>query len=672
MSATLSVPATSWWYSQGRAVEVSRRLDTLAALPQGPGPAGVVTVGRRDLVVTFVEGLTSPLPPPWEPSGKEARLAFDVVDPGTVPDPGRPVFLVVLGLVDDDKLLAMNLAAFARLRLAGDAEIADALVIRWILELLTTHPATTVGVAGGLWPGPFTRRVRPVAAGRVPAVDVLVLGSDLSYADRAQIVAATSSPILIDLGADAAFTATWVITCSADRVGELSNPARGSDPLMSVGLIIPSPDTIEMCTGLLSREPAAPAGGLADIEQPPSWRPPAETATAGWADPDADADGWDTAAADDAGHPPASAPDEGGAAGHTAAEPGWADTPVAADPAGPDEITSPIPEPGASTPTLPAATAASQEQPTPAGFIAAAASPAGEDSPWSSATDDEAGCSPREPADTPPDTMIDDTPAPAAATVTDKDDTDTDTDTDTGGAGPQVAPIWNHILGQVEMTPPHGGPIDRAREKRLNELLVYLQWRPLATADDIVADIYGAASDKTLQQQMSLLRTGLGTVRAGGPKALPPQREGRYSLEPVVRSDWQEFERLVEIIVETTPTPNLIAAMDLVTGRPLGGIGAKEWSWSAGLRDEIRSRVPQAAVVLAERLHAASRHSAAASVARKGLWCDAARQDLWRIALLATHEGRDRDAFRILRTQYLGEFATEDRDPEIVDIIKRG
>ena len=151
-------------------------------------------------------------------------------------------------------------------------------------------------------------------------------------------------------------------------------------------------------------------------------------------------------------------------------------------------------------------------------------------------------------------------------------------------------------------------------------------------------------------QQVSLLRARLGIVRAGGPKALPPMRDGGYVLENAVRSDWMEFERLVEILVNTTPTAHLVAAMDLVTGPPLGGVPPKEWAWTKDLRDEIRDRVAGAAVVLANRHHSARNFGAAVEVARKGLWYDNARQDLWQVGMQAALDGHDKDAFKTLRS----------------------
>lgn len=590
-TAAAGTTATSWWYGQGRAVECTRRLESMSRLPAPPGPAGVVSVGREHLTVTFVDGLTSPLPPPWEPAGREARLALSDVDPGVAPDPSHPVYLVVFGATGDT-LLALNLAAFGRIRISGDPTLTRALASRWVLELLAAHPDTTVGVSTDVWPGPHTTRLRPVAAGQVPDVDVLVLGTQLSYADRAQIVSVARAPILLDLGADAAVSANWVITCGPDRAGALANTARAASTPLTATLIIPTPDTIDLCADMVLRPPPG-------ADQTPG------VVAADWPAEDED-DSADVA--------------------------DWDDDPGAATTSDAVAVSEPV-----VVPQEPAAVTGHDQQPPSA---------------------------PGPPISTSPPDPAPAAEVPEAAPTADQGSTPAEQ--------VAVAVIWNRVLGQIEMTPPHGGPAVPDREKRLNELLVYLQWRPWANASEIITDIYGAASDKTLQQQMSLLRGRLGVIRPGGPKALPPLRDGRYTPDPVVRSDWQEFERLVEILVETTPTDRLMAAMDLVTGRPLGGIGAKEWAWAAGLRDEITTRVPQAAVVLAERLHAAGRFADAADIARKGLWFDTARQDVWRIAMMAALDGRDRDGFRTLRNQYLAEIPADARDSEVFELTKRG
>lgn len=587
---------------------------------------------RGELTVTFIEALKAPLPHPWEPAGaSEARMTWTALDTGSPPHPDHPIYLVGLGTTgDDDALTVLNLAAFSRIRVGGDTDTALALMQRWILELLTTHPATTIAASTDVWPGPSTTRIQPVSAGHVPRVDVLILGPDLTYAERAQILTAATSPILLDLGQDAAVNTAWTLICGTDRVGQISKG--GSSRPVTVTLLIPSTDTLRACTDMLITPP--PGSALPPAAPTPSLAPTTDT---GNQDPPvANAD---------------TAPTLSGASiDFFAPTPGGPDAGVKADL--PTHPHSDIGE----TRDAPAHFTAPQDpdgsQPGGAGDRPCEQTPPSEDlehvapAPQRSAPTTH-HLSPR------PGSI--DNAAPAA---------------DDAGCEPvQIALIWNRILGQVQLCPPHSDQEPGNREKRLNELTVLLQHHRWVTTDEIITRIYNtAAIDKTVTQQMSLLRKRLAVVRPGGPKALPPMNDGQYHLDGAVRSDWLEFERLVEILIETTPTARLIAAMDLVTGPPLGGVAGKEWAWAKDLREELRYRVAGAAVVLAQRHCDAAQFGLAAEAARKGLWYDTARQDLWQVALQACLDGHDKDSFLALRRQYLSEIPGPERDRRVLDL----
>ncbi len=651
-TALSSTPVTSWWYGQGRAVDVVRRLESLYTLsPAPPGPAGLVTVRRDELVVTFVAPLKSPLPNPWRSadSSNEARIPWDVVDPNLEPDPDHPVYLVVFGTTDDGGLIGLNLAAFQRIRINGDSAITTALVSRWVLELLATHPDITIGVTPDVWRGPLTTRVRPVAVGRVPQVDVLICGPDLTYTDRAQIVSNAASKIMIDLGKDAAVDTKWIISCGSDRHGEISN---GVTRPMTATLVLPNSATVDRCSALLTDQPL-PAAPLA--------APTPDTG--GPAEEQYEADDFDDTRTDPqlpVIDPIAAASADGGAAADPEGIDFFAPTPQPAPQEGldgpPGEVNS-WPEAGyGPDDSLPTENHADSHDDISSHIPVVAAPAAAAALPDVQAEPPAAGPPWEQPAP----------PAPPAAAVQLVGGNDSDS------PPPQVATIWNRILGQVDLTPPHSDQQPGPREKRLNELTVFLQHNRFAESSDIVRSVYrGASADKTVTQQVSLLRARLGVTRVGGPKALPPMRDGGYVLDNAVRSDWMEFERLVEILIDTTPTANLVAAMDLVTGPPLGNIPPKEWAWTKDLRDEIRDRVAGVAVVLAGRHHASKKYSAAVEIARKGLWYDNARQDLWQIGMQAALDGHDKDVFKALRTQYLSTVAGPDRDPAVLDLTKQ-
>jgi hypothetical protein len=633
-TAVSSAPVTSWWYGQGRAVDVARRLESLYALSPAPAaPAGLITARRDELTVTFVAGLKSPLPHPWRPadSTNEARIPWDAVDPSLEPDPDRPVYLVVLGTTDDGALIGLNLAAFQRIRIDGDSATTTALVSRWVLELLATHPDITIGVTHDVWRGPLTTRVQAVAVGRVPPVDVLVCGPDLTYTDRAQIVSNAASKIMIDLGRDAAVDTKWTISCSPDRLAQISN---GVTRPMTATLILPSPATVERCSDLLTDQPPAPDEPAADDEAPLDAAFEADEFDETDTDPQLRVLTPTAAALPDTGPPVPDGIDF--FAPSPASEPGDDEMSQFPD-AGydVDDSSAPIPDsviPAAQAPAVPPVGDAERAVAGTVGALQGGA-----------------------------------TAVPGGGA-----DRGDDNDAAADDSTPQIAPIWNRILGQVDLCPPNSAQQPGPREKRLNELTVFLQHNRFADSADIIRGVYGgAASDKTVTQQVSMLRARLGAVRVGGPKALPPMRDGAYGLGSAVRSDWMEFERLVEILIDTTPTANLVAAMNLVTGPPLGGVPPREWAWTKDLRDEIRDRVAGAAVVLARRHHSAKKFSAAIDIARKGLWYDNARQDLWQIGMQAALDGHDKDMFKSLRSQYLSAVAGSDRDPAVLDLTKQ-
>lgn len=626
MSApVVNTAVTSWWYGQGRAVEVARRLETLHELTPAPGPVGAVTVSRGHLSVAFQKPLASPLPTPWQPAGGEARLDWGDVDSGSPPDPHHPVYLVVLGVQEDtDALVVLNLGAFSRIRICGDPDIARRLVTRWVFELIATHPATTVGITDDIWPGPTTHWVRSVTAGKVPDVDVLICGPDVSYADRAQIVSSASSRILIDLGADAAVTTTWVVNCGADQRGELSN----GRSTVSATLIIPNGDVIDMCRELLTKPSPTP---VAAFTKPT----PVDDVDLGY---DKDDDPVDT---DD--------PVDGEAADN-GPPPQWSALASMSPPPSDDlHIDTRSLEPPS---VFTAEASAVDDTVIEAGGEAAVDDSAVEAGPGDIDRASSVPAAPDLPAEQPPAAS---NPGRSAA-----------------GSSPRVAVIWNRILGPVTLCPPHS-PGELPREARLRELTVYLQDQGSVKIGDIVDDVCGGAAEtRTVTQQLSMLRRRLGPIHPGGSDAFPrADREGYYHLLKEVRSDWMEFDRLVDLIPARSETEHLVAAMELVTGPPLGGIGDHDWIWAASLRDQLRSRVPEAAAELAQRFYQARNYSAALEVASKGLWYDALRQDLLAVALRSAGESGNHVRFRELRAHYLAKVPVCDRDPVVHELIGR-
>lgn len=637
---------TSWWYGQNRAADTTRRLETALALNPSPGPVGAVTVRQGELTAAFLTGLNTPLPHPWQPAGRQASIAWEAVDPGSAPDPAHPVYLVALGTGENPSaLFVLNLAAFSRIRVLGDSSTTGEVVKRWVLELLSTHPSTTIGITDDVWPGPFTSRVRQVTAGNVPDVDVLFLGAGYSYADRSQIVSASASRIVIDLGQDAAVSATWTLTCGADMQGELSN---GSERTMKATLIGLSRNSLDLWRGLMD----------------PGGRPQRSAAGVEDADKNADAaatDRWDTQYDDPFGSP---ANDDAAA--------DWTDPPSPEDLLFPEEadhgasvytddldigphVDEDVDEDAAVAPEPQGPPTAPPVLPAPPVTDSAADEHPSEYAKLSDPEPDEIGSAA-------PDAGGNRPAATAASTISATPTTEP----------PHLAVIWNRILGPVTLCPPHGGP-EHPRDKRLNELTVYLQTQRNVKRREIVDAIFGGvAEEQTVTGQLSILRKRLGRVRPDGDSAFPTMAgTSYYRLHRLVISDWMEFDRLIGIdpdhTAHTAPA-DLVAAMELVTGPPLDGIKDTEWSWSKFLRDDMKTRVPNGALALAKHYFDNHDYNAALAVARKGLWYDSARNDLWAVALRSAATDRQDDTFRELRSDYIAKVPEAERNSEVFDL----
>jgi hypothetical protein len=70
------------------------------------------------------------------------------------------------GTTDDGLAHWLESCSAQRIRIDGDSATTTALVSRWVLELLATHPDITIGVTTDVWRGPLTTRVQAVAVGQ--------------------------------------------------------------------------------------------------------------------------------------------------------------------------------------------------------------------------------------------------------------------------------------------------------------------------------------------------------------------------------------------------------------------------------------------------------------------------------------------------------------------------
>jgi DNA-binding SARP family transcriptional activator len=166
------------------------------------------------------------------------------------------------------------------------------------------------------------------------------------------------------------------------------------------------------------------------------------------------------------------------------------------------------------------------------------------------------------------------------------------------------------ILGPVEVTgaalPPRGA--------RVLELLAYLAVHPAGTRTEQWETALWLDQRPSAGARRNLLyqaRRCLGSASDGASHVVV--EAGSARLGPEVGTDWARFRQLTE------DPANWRAALELVRGRPLGGIGEASWALTEGHLATIEAEVLDLALGLAERALANDEPDLAEWAARRGL-----------------------------------------------------
>ncbi|MGV7686325.1 AfsR/SARP family transcriptional regulator [Mycobacterium kansasii] len=204
--------------------------------------------------------------------------------------------------------------------------------------------------------------------------------------------------------------------------------------------------------------------------------------------------------------------------------------------------------------------------------------------------------------------------------------------------------VWVRIMGEPIITPPDGRDVeDPGRSRVWTSVIAYLATiaRDGATREEL-KDCWPPntpVSTESIRQTVSRIRRFLGEemlpqLERGGRRSTtePPQL---HILNPTVLSDWERWQQLLGDDPANASDDALAQALALVRG-PAFDVPAncaERFKWAKFLKDEIDDAVPDAALILATRLHRRGDHKAAAAAALTGLKANPQRQDLWRLAL---------------------------------------
>lgn len=201
------------------------------------------------------------------------------------------------------------------------------------------------------------------------------------------------------------------------------------------------------------------------------------------------------------------------------------------------------------------------------------------------------------------------------------------------------------LMGTVEVINA-SGPVEPSRLSRLTELAAFLVTHP--GCDDARVDQAqwpGApVSDNSRTTAMSKLRRWMGKTPSGDDFLPRFQSEVGYRMHDDVTTDWDQWQRLLPAGVKDASTTALEEALQLVRGRPFGGVRARRYAWAENLRQEMLFAILDATHELAHRRLMDGRWRAAGSAAALGLSIEPAYERLWRIRILAAHASGHPDA----------------------------
>jgi DNA-binding SARP family transcriptional activator len=138
----------------------------------------------------------------------------------------------------------------------------------------------------------------------------------------------------------------------------------------------------------------------------------------------------------------------------------------------------------------------------------------------------------------------------------------------------------------------------------------------------------------SLRQLIARTRRALGRA-PDGREWIEHLGSGVYSLHPMARVDWREFEMLTAEGTDRSDPVLLTRALALVRGEPF--TQCYYWWLEPSLAESVSARIVAAAETLADLNLAAGEPAAAVRAARIGLTADPSAEQLWRLVMRAEH-----------------------------------
>lgn len=216
------------------------------------------------------------------------------------------------------------------------------------------------------------------------------------------------------------------------------------------------------------------------------------------------------------------------------------------------------------------------------------------------------------------------------------------------------APIVR-VLGSVELAGTTGVELPSTHQRQATELIAFLAFNPGSRGSDISKALWPSREPNlaTRRSAVSRARRWLGTDPNGYeylPRYWSADDGGQADLESAgyrlrgVRTDWHTFCDLVGPDLTKTPTADLLAALDLVRGRPFEGVPLRKYVWAEQLMHTISSGVVDVSHEVARRALLAGDVATARHASQVGRLADPVDERSWRNGIRAEIASGRRDA----------------------------
>lgn len=211
---------------------------------------------------------------------------------------------------------------------------------------------------------------------------------------------------------------------------------------------------------------------------------------------------------------------------------------------------------------------------------------------------------------------------------------------------------------------------------RATALVAYLACRPQGASIEQVADALSPVrrlTPNTVWSLASRTRKWLGSDPDGNPYFPRTADAGVSKLHPAVRTDWADWVELVGDDVMATPLARLVAALQLVRGRPFEGVPERHFVWAEPLRQEMLAGVVDVAHEVVRRALLVPDVAAARHAVGVGRLLDPGNEMLWRDALRIEYvAGNPESRQRLVDQLYaLAEDLDADLEPETEALVAK-